>query len=162
MLFWIVALAVWFIDRALKVWVVGHFVLGESAALIPGFFHVSYILNPGAAFGLLTGHTGLLAILSCAILAGLFFLQRSWGRGQWRVGLIFGMICGGALGNLYDRLTLGQVVDFIDVQIWPYIFNFADSMIVLGIIGILMDLFVKERRERATGRLDEQPDRTNL
>ncbi len=108
--------------------------------------------NTGAAFSLLAQaggwqrwlFTGLAAVISVVLLVWLFRLQ----RGEWRVGLALGLVLGGAIGNLVDRIRLGYVVDFIDVHAggwhWPA-FNIADSAITCGIILLLWDALVTRK-----------------
>jgi signal peptidase II len=148
LLLWIITAGVWLIDRALKAWIVSHLVLGKSVFVLPGVFHLTYILNAGAAFGMMAGHPGLLILLACLVLGGIFYIQRQWVPREPLPRIALGMISGGALGNLYDRITIGKVVDYLDFQIWPFIFNFADSMIVVGIAVIILCGYVKERHGR--------------
>lgn len=108
--------------------------------------------NTGAAFSLLANaggwqrwlFTGLAAIITVVLLVWLIRLQ----RGEWRVGLALGLVLGGAIGNLVDRIRLGYVVDFIDVHVagwhWPA-FNIADSAITCGIILLIWDALVTRK-----------------
>lgn len=108
--------------------------------IIPGFFHFTYILNPGAAFGLLTGQRWFFVLITFLVLGGIFFFG-SKQLPKTKVSKICqGMIAGGALGNLYDRLFIGKVVDFLDFKVWSYIFNIADSVVVVG--GILLAILI--------------------
>ena len=102
-----IALFVTVLDQLVKWIVQQHMVWGESIPLIPGVFHLTYIINPGAAFGIL-------AYFSAAI----------------------GMLLGGALGNAIDRVRISGVVDFFDFRIWP-IFNVADIFICVGVALIV-------------------------
>lgn len=145
MLVWLTMIGVWGIDRILKVLVQMNFDLGESLILIPKVFHLTYVLNPGAAFGLMSGKTWIFTITATVVVLGIIYAQFKIPREQWLTRLTLGMIGGGALGNLYDRLVIGKVVDYLDFQIWPFIFNFADSAIVVG-VGILLILIYRNDR----------------
>lgn len=148
MLIWITIGVIWAIDRVLKVLIQGNFVVGESVPVIPDFFHLTYVLNPGAAFGLLPGRTWIFIPAAVIVCAGIIYAQFKIPRQEWLMRLTLGLIGGGALGNLYDRLFIGKVVDYLDFQIWPFVFNFADSAIVVG-VGLLMILMLLEdRKER--------------
>jgi len=147
-LVWLVIIGSWGIDRILKVLVQTNFIPGETVKVIPKVFHLTYVLNPGAAFGLMAGQTWIFVLTAVLVLGGVIYGQFRIPRLEWITRLAIGMIGGGALGNLYDRLTIGRVVDYLDFQIWPYVFNFADSMIVIG-VGILMLAIYRE--EKAQG-----------
>jgi signal peptidase II len=137
---WIPLSAVFLADRAAKYWVRGHMEIGESIPVIPGFFHLTYILNPGAAFGFLPGQGWLFAAAGFAAIGALIIFRRRIMALPAAVGCCLGMIAGGAAGNLFDRLTIGKVVDFLDFKVWSYIFNLADSAIVVS--GVVLCLAV--------------------
>ncbi|MBQ7908543.1 MAG: signal peptidase II [Elusimicrobiaceae bacterium] len=109
--------------------------LENKDVVLAPFLHLTYVQNTGAAFGMMQGGNLILIIVSLLILA---YLLKSWqefcAMGAWvKWGLV--LILGGALGNLYDRITLGFVVDFIDLRVWP-VFNAADSFITVG--GVML------------------------
>lgn len=134
---WLTIFLVVIIDRVSKILIQSNFNLGETQAIIPGFFHLTYILNPGAAFGMLAGQRWFFVFTAFLVLGAIFYFQRKVPADQYLIRVCMGMIGGGALGNLYDRLFFdGQVVDFLDFKVWSYIFNIADSAIVVG--GILL------------------------
>lgn len=146
MLVWLTMIGVWGIDRILKVLVQMNFDLGESLIVIPKVFHLTYVLNPGAAFGLMSGKTWIFTVTATVVVLGIIYAQFKIPREQWLTRLTLGMIGGGALGNLYDRLAIGKVVDYLDFQIWPFIFNFADSAIVVGVGILLILIYQNDRR----------------
>ena len=145
------ALAVIVFDQLAKHWIVTSFRPGEDLPLTP-FASLVLAYNRGAAFSFLADVGGwqrwffvLIAIV--AIGAMLWFLTRG-GRALFCAGLA--LIIGGALGNLYDRLTLGHVVDFLLLhwRDWYYpAFNVADSAITIGAIALILDSF-RARRPR--------------
>ena len=132
----LVALLVILFDQATKEWVRGAFSLHESVPVVPGFFHLTYIRNTGAAWGMFSGQNLALAVLAFAMLVALVLFRRQFlppGRVH-RVAL--GLLCGGIVGNLFDRLRLDYVVDFLDFfhRGWHFpAFNVADSAICIGV-----------------------------
>ncbi len=138
------------LDQAAKAWVQHAFRLYESRPVIDGFFHLTYVRNPGAAFGILSSQGSgfrqpfFLAVTLVALaVIGVILVRLPRDRRWPLVGL--GLVSGGAVGNLIDRLRWGEVVDFLDVfwrqYHWPA-FNLADSAITLGVaILVLEELF---------------------
>lgn len=136
MLYVVLALLVVVVDQLTKYFVVTHFALGESVPVVQNIFHWTYILNPGAAFGMLEGSRWLFVLIAFAVLAAVWLLRRTivasgllacWGTA---------LFAGGALGNLIDRARQGLVIDFFDFRIWP-IFNVADIAICVG-VGLII------------------------
>ncbi len=140
-----IALTVAVLDQISKYFMLSLLQPGEVLVVIPGFFNLTLHFNPGVAFGLFSGLEAgirsavLIATTSVAVSFVLFFLfteYRSDRIGQSALALILG----GAVGNVIDRLTVGEVVDFLDVYLgdahWPT-FNVADSAICIG-VGILL------------------------
>ncbi len=117
-------------------WAATRFVpAGEERVLIPGVLSLVVLHNQGVAFGLLGRLSpAVTVVLALTVLAALFY-----NRGAWPGGLVeqlgFGLMVGGALGNVTDRLRFGYVVDYLDVHVWP-VFNLADAAIVAG-AGVL-------------------------
>ncbi|TGE32709.1 signal peptidase II [Desulfosporosinus sp. Sb-LF] len=149
MLVWLAMIGVWIIDRLFKVLVQSNFIPGETLKVIPKVFHLTYVLNPGAAFGLMAGRTWIFVVTALLVVGGVIYGQFRISHGEVLTRLSLGMIGGGALGNLYDRLVIGRVVDYLDFQIWPFVFNFADSMIVIGVGLLVFCLYQQERAQQA-------------
>lgn len=135
MLGFVIGLAVLVADQAAKQFVLTRLLPGEHLVVIPNVFHITHSRNPGAAFGLLAGQTSLLLLITGVILAGVvWYLRNLEAPSLWlRAGI--GLVVGGALGNLVDRIRFGTVVDFLDFRLWP-VFNLADVAIVVG--GVLL------------------------
>jgi signal peptidase II len=140
----LVSLAVLVADRATKMWIGAAFQPGESLALTP-FFSLALTYNPGAAFSFLADaggwqrwfFTAITIVVSAMIVAG---LRRQHGNPV--VALALALVLGGALGNLYDRVTLGQVVDFVVLHAGAHAFpafNVADSAITVGVAILIWD-----------------------
>ncbi|MDK2925203.1 MAG: signal peptidase [Bacillota bacterium] len=132
------------LDQITKLAVRRYLLPGESLPVLPGIFHLSYVQNPGAAFGILKYQTGFFIAITALVVAAIIFYAPRVDPGLLRVALALEL--GGALGNLIDRLRFGYVVDFLDFRIWP-VFNVADMAIVIG-VGLLFVHFL-----RAEGRV---------
>lgn len=136
----LIACAVLVADLLSKHWVAAHLVPGQSVPVLPGVLWLNYVRNSGAAFGLLQGQTFLFVVIAVAVVT----LILTWGlraaRGVPLLALAFGLQLGGALGNLVDRLLYGQVIDFIQIRGFPFVFNVADMAITVG--GALFALLV--------------------
>lgn len=147
------AAAVFLLDQATKAWVVSSFALYESVPVIPGLFHLTYVRNPGAAFGLFAGQAAafrvpfFLAVTAVALVVIAWVARRLPPGRPWALGAL-ALVFGGATGNLVDRVRWGEVVDFLDVfwrtHHWPA-FNVADAAITVGVtVLILEELFAKK------------------
>lgn len=130
------------LDQLSKYWIMGHFSYGQSLPIIPNVFHLTYILNTGAAFSILSAHTWLLVVISLVALAGIFWYYHKTPKSQSIKRLALACIASGAVGNLIDRVYYGSVRDFLDFRIWP-IFNIADCFVVVGVV-ILISCLVRE------------------
>ena len=127
-LFWITAIIVFLLDRLTK-WLVVS-------------FNFPHTLNTGAAFGLLEDQRLLLIIITIVVIGVLLWEYKRL-RQHTTTTIFGGMILGGALGNLYDRIFTGVVIDFIDVGFWPR-FNIADSALTVAVIGLIIVLAKKK------------------
>ena len=108
--------------------------------IIRGFFNLVHVGNTGAAWSLFAGKSTMLALLALSTLAAIFLWRRSLGLRLLPVQISFGLLCGGIVGNLLDRLVYGHVIDFLDFHFGSYIyptFNIADSGICVG-VGIYL------------------------
>ena len=150
------------LDQATKIMIVGWLgQVGTGVSLTP-YLNLVYVLNRGASFGLFSSSSPwgpwLLAAFTIAVVIGLvIWLLRTADR--W-LGIALGLIIGGALGNLVDRLNQGAVVDFLDFHVaglhWPA-FNVADSAITVGVAIVLYDSLIGRRSDRRlTGKSDTQ------
>jgi signal peptidase II len=130
----VVAGAAVVIDQATKQLVVASLARGEHRNIFLGL-DLTYVRNKGVAFGALGGGGALVTALTvgAVVLLAVYFAFNTERRYLW---LPFGLVVGGALGNLADRAREGAVIDFLDPILWPA-FNLADAAIVLGILGLL-------------------------
>lgn len=139
----VLPLAVVILDQFSKYIVVENMVLGESIPIIEKVFHLTYILNPGAAFGMFA-HNRLFFIAIAVIVIGIIiWARREILASPWEVKAGCGLFLGGAIGNLIDRARQGLVIDFFDFRIWP-VFNIADIAICIGVGLIIWNLLKTE------------------
>ncbi|HZK53406.1 MAG TPA: signal peptidase II, partial [Desulfosporosinus sp.] len=97
------------------------------------------------------------------VVGGVIYAQFRIPRSEKFTRLAIGMIGGGALGNLYDRLVIGSVVDYLDFQIWAYVFNFADSMIVVAVGLLMFVIYWEEKFQGETeNKIEPSTDRSEL
>ena len=136
----IISLIVIIIDRILKVLVTNNFVLNVRNKIIDGFFYITNCHNEGAAFSLFSGNVLFLIFITLIVL---FLIYRSINKenvNKIRI-LAYGLLLGGILGNLYDRIFYGYVIDYLDFVIFKFnfaIFNLADAAIVIGAILLIV------------------------
>ena len=142
---WLVAFVVFGLDRWTKSLVITHFLPGESRLVIPHLLWWTYVQNTHGAFGLFGSSPFLLIVLACLVLGLFAYAFRDSVRRSMVVRIAFGMIAGGAVGNIVDRLTHGWVVDFIDFyRIWPNVFNVADACITVGVALLVLSSLRRE------------------
>ena len=158
MLVLILSLAVALCDQATKYAITRHFYLSESIPLVPGFFNLAYVRNTGAAWGMLGGLNNWLALLSVVMLIGMVVFRRSFLTDITIHRCALGLMIGGIVGNLADRVRLDFVVDFLDFH-WGLhhfpAFNVADSAICVGVgLYLLSFLFVKSHPLHGTRATD--------
>jgi len=145
----ILAMAVVVIDQWSKYYIQTHMNLGMSIPVIPSVFHFTYILNPGAAFGILENQRIFFVIIGLIMIGAVLYLYPRIPAKMRLLRLGTGLMMGGAVGNVIDRIKTGFVVDFFDFRIWP-VFNIADIAIVIGVSCIIYTLvFTVEKKDEA-------------
>ncbi len=155
MRFTIIVLVTLLLDQFSKHIITSRMLLGESIPVFPPAFYITYILNPGAAFGMLANRTTFFIVLSLIVIVGVLVVYLYLPRERTLMRLAYGLVVGGALGNLIDRVRLGRVIDFLDFRVWP-IFNLADSAIVIGALLLIIDLWRSDKVEQQ--RVDASAD----
>jgi signal peptidase II len=153
----LVAVGVFMIDQTTKAWAARALRLGVDRSIISGFLNFSYAQNPGVAFSMLDDHGdvgrwGLSAVALVAATLVLYFFWRT-PRTDDRVLGALALLLAGIVGNVTDRLRLGFVIDFIDVQFgtWHYpTFNVADIAVCFGAGLLILDMFLSKRKAIAT------------
>jgi len=143
--FFLIAGLVFFVDQITKYWIASILVPGQSWPLISGIFHLTYVRNPGAAFGIFPYQTYFFIILSAIMVVALIAAGRYFAPRYFFVRLSLACLLGGVSGNMIDRLRTGYVIDFIDLRFWP-VFNLADAAIVIGILSLFIGIYLMQEK----------------
>lgn len=153
------------VDQGAKVWIIGNLGYADRIEVVEGFFYITHVRNPGAAFGLFADGDPVLRLtffigVSLLAIAIIFSFYRRLAPGDRLSAAALGLILGGATGNLIDRVLHGEVVDFLHFRLWSgYVwpdFNFADSFIVVGVGLLILELLASEGERRGeTSRAEE-------
>lgn len=137
-----IALIIVLIDQIAKFLIKTNFQLNQNIPIVKDVLHLRYIHNFGAGFGIMQQQTWILIFISITVIGViLYYLDRINDRAVLLQFLV-GFVLGGTIGNLIDRIAYGSVIDFLDFRIWP-VFNFADSFITIGAIGMVIYLWRK-------------------
>jgi len=120
---------------------------GMSIPILEHVFHLTFVLNPGAAFGMLENNREFFIIMALAVLTLVVYMRKSILEEPLEIQLGIALFVGGALGNLIDRIQTGLVVDFFDFRIWP-VFNMADIAICVGVGVIIWSIICEEMKNR--------------
>lgn len=140
------------LDQITKAVILNTLPLYDSISVIPGFFSLTHIQNPGGAFGFMANHSSnlrqiIFLFVSSLALGLIFYFYKNTSRTHPFLATGFAMIFGGAVGNMIDRIRFGKVVDFLDFYLgnlhWPA-FNVADSTISIGMAIFLFHLIFKK------------------
>ncbi|SDF39910.1 signal peptidase II [Sporolituus thermophilus] len=134
------------LDQLSKFYFLSRMLPGDSIPIISGIFHITLILNPGAAFGLFEHQRIFFIVVAALMLGAVAYYVPRIPAGMTLLRWGAGLMAGGAAGNVIDRIRTGYVVDFFDFRIWP-IFNIADIAIVTGVACIIFTL-VKSGQEK--------------
>jgi signal peptidase II len=160
MYFYLISLAIVLLDQLTKLLVVRSMRLGQNIPIVPGFFDLTFVLNPGAAFSLFATlpewiRNPFFILISVGAAVLIVAYRSRYLRENRLASVSLALILGGAIGNLIDRLRYGVVVDFLDAHIYQYhwpIFNVADSAISVGVTLLLLEMLLEWRRERKGSR----------
>lgn len=132
------------VDLVSKIIVSNLMNVHDSFVVIKNFFYISYFRNTGGAWSILSNHTWLLTVFSLLIIVFIFgYIYKNKINNKLEM-FGYSMILGGSIGNLFDRIVYGYVIDFLDFNIFGYnfpIFNLADTFIVLGVMFIVISSF---------------------
>lgn len=141
-------------DQITKLYIDRSMQLYQSIPVVDNFFHITYLRNRGAAFSFLSHASWRLPFFICVSLVAAIAILVAFGRlrdDQKLAQVSLAMIFSGAVGNLIDRLRLGEVIDFLDAHWyqhhWPA-FNVADSLICVGVFLLALDILLEEKRQK--------------
>ncbi len=153
-IFGLLAASIVVLDQVTKHLIDSGMRLYDSLPVIDGFFNITYVRNPGAAFSLLANANPtfraifFICVTVAAVVLILYYLRLSKMKSMWLIAAL-SLILGGAVGNLIDRVRFGEVIDFLDVYVgtfhWPA-FNVADSAICVGAALLLIGMIAKKRQ----------------
>ncbi len=163
----ILAAAVLFLDQASKLWIVntlpeGSFFPPQNIEIIPGFFNIVHVTNTGAAWSMFSGHIWPLTVVGFVVLACLFYFRKALELDLPKVQLGYGLMIGGIVGNMIDRIRIQKVIDFLDFQFGDYhfpSFNIADSGITVGVVIYILLSFRQSKSQTpdAEAGLSDEP-----
>ena len=136
------ALIVASLDQLTKFLIRKNFQINESLPIIKNVFHLTYTTNTGSAFSLLQGFNLFFIIFSIAVIAAIVYYIIKIKENEKLMQFAAGLLLGGTIGNLIDRIYIGSVTDFLDFRIWP-IFNIADSAVTVSVILLVFLLWKK-------------------
>lgn len=146
----LVSIIVFIVDIISKILVSNFMLEDQSIKIINNFLYFTYAKNTGISFSFLEGN--MLFIISMTLIIVVLLIKYVYNKKlDLKEKISYGLVLGGAIGNLFDRIVYGYVIDFIDVYIFGYdypIFNVADSCVVVGIILILLLSFKSEGSEK--------------
>lgn len=138
---YLTAVIVLLIDQIVKLLIKTNMSLNEEISIIPNFFSIQYLKNTGAAFSILENQTILLAITSIICISVIIYYLKKEENLTTTMYLSFGLVLGGILGNLIDRIVYQGVIDFLSFQIFNYnfpVFNIADIGITIGVLLLII------------------------
>ena len=163
--FWWIALTIYGLDQCTKLWILsldalplGSYFSPDSIEVVPNFFYLVHIGNEGAAWGILSGQGRLLGCIALVALVSIYYFRHQLELIKPAIQICFGLLTGGILGNITDRILHGHVIDFLDFHLpfsLPYLFpygrypafNIADTGIVIGVfLYLILSFFDKQQR----------------
>lgn len=156
----ILAVVVFGLDQVTKAWIDATLPFEtyygpDRITVIPSFFHLVHVGNPGAAWGMFADQARWLAVLAVGTLIAIYFFRHHLELRRTITQVCFGLLCGGIVGNLVDRIAHGHVIDFLLFTFGSYdfpAFNIADSAICVGVALYLYQSFREPQRAEISGR----------
>jgi signal peptidase II len=148
----LVASAALLADQLTK-WLVSSAVALGEAFVVVGPFSIRHVHNTGIAFGLFSDATSAVIVVTAVAVGGMVVFFARAGQRHWLMPVALGLVLGGSVSNLVDRVRLGHVTDFLDFEYWPA-FNLADTFIVIG-VGLLFLSFVAA--DRSSPKVGDAP-----
>ena len=142
LIFFLISLSIVLSDQIVKFFIRNSMNIGNSIPVIKNIFHITYITNFGAGFGIMQDKTTLLIWFSIIVIGIILFYYDKI-QEKKSLQIFSGLILGGTISNLIDRLLFGFVIDFFDFRIWP-VFNIGDSCICIG-VACLIIYFIREK-----------------
>jgi len=138
---YIICLLIVVCDQLIKIFINNNLIYGQSVAIINNIFHLTYVKNTGAAFGIFQNQNIFFIIIAIIVIVLMLIYVNTGPEKHFWFRIAAGLILGGTIGNLIDRIRTGYVIDYLDFRVWP-VFNLADSTLVIG-AGIILLLFIQ-------------------
>ncbi|MDF0728830.1 signal peptidase II [Cytobacillus sp. S13-E01] len=152
-MYYIIAIFILIIDQLWKSAIVKWMEIGQTIPIWEGVFHITSLRNKGAAFGILQNQRLFFIIVTLIAVFGIIYYLQTEGKKNRRISFALSLLLGGALGNFYDRLVRGEVVDSLDFRLIDYpIFNLADVFIFTGVTLMLLDIWLETRKGAKTSK----------
>lgn len=126
-------------DRVSKLIITENFGVGETVPLLGNWVNCTFIMNKGAAFGMLQGNRWLFISIAVLVLVAVVYFRKDILQQDYLTGCGVSCFAAGALGNLIDRSLFGAVIDFIDFKVWP-VFNVADMAVCIGVVLMMWSI----------------------
>ena len=130
------------LDQLTKFLIKQNFQLNQSIPILKNIFHLTYITNTGSAFGLFKGLNLFFMLFSIIVIIVIFYYLNKIVENKKLLQFSIGLLLGGTIGNLIDRIAYASVIDFIDFRIWP-VFNIADAAVTISVILLIILLWKK-------------------
>ena len=153
----LISILILIIDIISKQIILTNLIEHQSISIIKKFFSITFAKNTGVAFSFLEGQIPLIIIITSSIIILILKYIKSNNPNKYEQ-LCYGLIIGGSIGNLIDRIIYGYVIDFLDINLFGYpfpIFNLADTAIVIGIFTLIILSIIESRKENETN--SQQP-----
>ena len=141
----IISIVIFLVDQMTKLLIYNNSSLDNSVNIIPNFFSITYTKNYGAAWSIMQNQRLFLIMISLAALLLICYIMYKEKKINKYQNMYYGFLIGGIVGNLFDRIIHGYVIDFFDFNIFGYnfpIFNISDIFIVVGIIMVIIETFL--------------------
>ena len=152
-MYYIIAIFILIIDQLWKSAIVKWMEIGQTIPIWEGVFHLTSLRNKGAAFGILQNQRLFFIIVTLIAVFGIIYYLQTEGKKNRRISFALSLLLGGALGNFYDRLVRGEVVDSLDFRLIDFpIFNLADVFIFTGVTLMLLDMWLETRKGAKTSK----------
>ncbi|KIL50401.1 signal peptidase II [Jeotgalibacillus alimentarius] len=148
MIYYLLALFIIAVDQLTKWLVVRNMEVGESINVIDGVFYLTSHRNTGAAWGMLEGQMWLFYIVTLTVIAGILYYYYKHAKGNKLFSVSLMVLLGGAVGNFIDRIFRQEVVDFVQLTFFNFIFNIADAALTIGVIMLFIQMILEEVQEK--------------
>ncbi|TFE03561.1 signal peptidase II [Jeotgalibacillus sp. R-1-5s-1] len=148
MIYYLLALFIIAVDQLTKYLVVRNMEVGESINVVDGFFYLTSHRNTGAAWGMLEGQMWLFYIVTLIVIGGILYYFHKHAKGNVLFSVSLMILLGGAIGNFIDRIFRQEVVDFLQLTIFNFIFNIADAALTIGVVLLFVQMIIEEVQEK--------------